>query len=178
MNIFLIGFMGSGKTTIGKMLAAKLKFTFVDLDSEIELSQGMEVSNIFSKMGEQPFREMERDKLASFIKNDNHVLSVGGGFPCFYNNMETMNNTGVTIYLKMSAEAILARLLQLPKTSILSRPLIANKTNDELSDYIKSTLLKREPFYSQARIVVLNETTDTNITIERILAALSLHKKD
>ncbi len=178
MNIFLIGFMGSGKTTIGKMLAAKLKFTFVDLDSEIELSRGMEISMIFSKMGEQSFREMERDTLALFIKNDNQVLSVGGGLPCFHNNIETMNCNGVTVYLKMSLEAILLRLLQLPETSRLSKPLLANKTKDELSGYIKITLIKREPFYNQARIVVLNETSDTNITLARIINALSLQKKN
>jgi shikimate kinase len=170
--------MGSGKTTIGKLLAAKLKYKFVDLDSEIESAQGMEISQIFSKMGENSFREMERDTLALLIKKENQVLSVGGGLPCFQNNMKTMNVNGITIYLKMSAEAILTRLLQLPETSRLSRPLLANKTNDQLSEFIKATLQKRESFYNQANIVVLNETSEPNITMERIIAALSLQKKD
>lgn len=169
--------MGSGKTTIGKMLAAKLKYNFVDLDSEIESAQGMEISLIFSKLGEQSFREMERDTLAMLINKDDQVLSVGGGLPCFFSNMETMNGNGVTVYLKMSAEAILNRLLQLPPASMASRPLLTNKTNDELAEYIKSTLLKREPFYSLAKIIVSNETSNPNITLERIVTALSMYKK-
>jgi shikimate kinase len=178
MNIFLLGFMGSGKTTIGKLLAAKMKYKFVDLDSEIESAQGLEISQIFSKIGEQPFREMERDTLAEIIGKDNQIVSVGGGLPCFHNNMGTMNGNGKTVYLKMSPGAILSRLLQLPQASRASRPLIANKTNDELSEYIKSTLLKREPFYNQAKIVVLNETSDLNITLGRIITALSMQKND
>ena len=158
--------MGSGKTTIGKLLAAKLKYKFVDLDSEIESAQGMEVSQIFSKMGENSFREMERDTLELLIKKENQVLSVGGGLPCFHNNMETMNVNGVTIYLKMSAEAILKRLLQLPEASRLSRPLLANKTMDELSEYIKATLQKEEPELEPDEEVETEEETSKEPKID------------
>jgi len=177
MNIFLIGFMGSGKTTIGRKLSAQLQFRFVDLDGLIEEEMNMSVSELFSKMGEPFFRNKEKEMILDIIKNENQVISVGGGAPCFFNNLEIMNDNGITIYLKMTSGTLLQRLLQLPAAARANRPLLVNKSREELFDYISSTLEKREEFYNKAKIVVSNEVFDTSLTVGRILTAINHLKK-
>lgn len=173
MNIFLIGFMGSGKTTIGKKLSNKLQFSFEDLDNLIEEEMKMSVYEIFSDMGEPFFRNKEKEMILKITENDNQVISVGGGAPCFFNNLEIMNKNGITIYLKMTSEDLLQRLLKLPAAARANRPLLANKSKEELYEYISNTLQKREEFYNRAKIVVSNEVFDTSLTTDRILAAIN-----
>ena len=154
MKIFLVGFMGSGKTTIGRRLAERIAFDFVDTDRFIEMQQGMTVSEVFARYGETAFREMEHNILLEIQKLDHVVASTGGGMPCYGNNMEIMCSCGKVAYLKTSPQALTRRLL----CSQNERPLIKGKTEEELQQYIAEKLNEREPFYSRAQIVVQTET--------------------
>jgi len=172
MNLFLIGFMGCGKSTVGKHLADQLHKNLIDLDAFIEARQNKKITEIFASEGESAFRQIEHKALQEVCKSENQVISVGGGAPCFHNNMQWMNQNGITIYLKLSALALSERLNNLPKQARDSRPLIANKTKDELYDFICMMLEKREHFYNQSKLIVMNEEADPTIAIGRIATAL------
>lgn len=150
MRIFLIGFMGSGKTTVGRPLAKALGLRFVDMDHHITDSRHKTVGELFETLGEAGFRELERETLAELSAQDDLVVATGGGAPCFFDNMETMNRAGSTIYLQVSPEGLLARL----KHGRDKRPLLRGKSDEELLRYIRETLAGREKFYRQARIAV------------------------
>ena len=174
MNIFLIGFMGSGKSTIGRLLATKQGINFIDVDQVIEEKYKKSIGEIFAIEGETRFREIEHNTLQNNLDNNiSSVVSVGGGLPCFHENMDLMNSKGITVYLKMSAEAIYSRLVALSEQSRALRPLIANKSNEELKVYISETLIKREPFYNQAKLVISNENSDVSLCVSRIKQAIS-----
>ncbi|MCW9041229.1 MAG: shikimate kinase, partial [Flavobacteriales bacterium] len=146
-KIFLIGFMGSGKTTIGKKLANKLTIPFFDIDEEVVNDEGKDIPAIFENNGENYFRQKEHEKLTQLInKNEAFVISTGGGTPCFNNNMELMNANGTTIYLKYTPEFLVSRL----KNSIHKRPLLQNISLSELNSFITSLLAEREFYYSQS----------------------------
>jgi shikimate kinase len=149
-KFFLTGYMGSGKTTAGKKLSAKLGYEFIDLDKYIEEEYQMSIPQIFSSKGENEFRAMEHNALKKLVEKDNIVIACGGGTPCYYNNMELMNNHGNTVYLKMSADSLVSRLLAAKDV----RPIIANKSEKELHDFVARQLEKREDFYHQAQYVV------------------------
>lgn len=174
MNIFLVGFMGCGKSTIGKMLAQELNLQLVDMDAVIEEQQQMAISQIFATKGESAFREIEKDTLHILGKKEKLLIATGGGAPCFFDNMEWMNQYGITIYLKMSAKALAHRLMSLPEKARLSRPLLAGKTEPELAEYIEKTLEIREPFYSKSKIVILTDDINPQTTISRIMAAINM----
>lgn len=157
MKLFLIGYMGSGKSTAGKKLAAKLGLGFLDLDEYIEKEYGKTIAEIFETEGEERFRELEHLYLKKVMEMDNIVLSLGGGTPCFYNHMEMINNNGISIYFKMSADALANRLMNAKK----ERPLIKNMSASELKEFITSSLEKRETFYLQAQYKV--KAKDLNI---------------
>ncbi|NJM14306.1 MAG: shikimate kinase [Bacteroidales bacterium] len=106
MNVFLVGFMGSGKTTIGKKLAHLLGKAFIDMDEYIENKQGKTIAEIFSAVGEETFRALEKEKLCELVKLNNTVISTGGGAPCFHNNMQLMNAHAETIYIQVPNEVI------------------------------------------------------------------------
>ncbi|MFH1319399.1 MAG: shikimate kinase [Bacteroidota bacterium] len=161
MRIFLLGYMGCGKSAIGKQLAKKLGFDFIDSDLFIENKCKKSIPEIFEAHGEEKFRELEQNCLkeiinisGSRIDSSGHVISTGGGTPCFYNNMELMNNSGITIYLQMSVENLMNRLIHQKK----SRPLIKNLSDEELKDHISENLKKRENYYLQAKHIVNAET--------------------
>ncbi len=156
-RIFLIGYMGSGKTTIGKMLAAKLNYSFVDMDAHIEEKQFKTVSSIFAEKGENEFRQIEKNCLHEVGEFENVIISTGGGAPCFFDNMEYMRNHGLTIYLKLTPEELRNRL---ESSKANKRPLLAERKGDELLRFISEGLNKREPFYSQAEIIVANDTEE------------------
>lgn len=164
MIIFLIGFMGSGKTTLGKQLAAKLGYRFIDQDEVIEQQYQMTVSEIFAKHGEQEFRKAENAVLQELVKSEKCVIATGGGAPCFHNNMELMNEGGFTVYIKVDPEILVQRL----KVAHASRPLIKDKSRDELLEYTRQKLAERTAFYSQAKLILHSK----NLTIEDILRAL------
>jgi len=150
MRIYLIGFMGSGKSTAGKKLANKLGLDFIDLDDLIEQEIGMSISEYFAKYSETKFRETERNKLHQTFSLDNVLISTGGGTPCFYDNMQEINRNSVSVYLKADIPLILSRL----KGEKNQRPLIKDKSDDELREYLSSLLAGREKYYEQAHIIV------------------------
>src|ERR1035437_10296834 len=143
MNITLIGFMGSGKTTVGKVLAEKMGLDFADLDSVIESSEKSSIADIFKTKGEDYFRELERDALNSLLKKDNLLIATGGGTPCFFDNLANINKNSISIYLKMSADSLFERLKNEPN----HRPLIKDLKDKELRLFISDLLATREPFY-------------------------------
>ncbi len=145
----MIGFMGSGKTTLGKKLASHLNWSFIDLDERIEQKAGMKISQIFSSKGETYFRETESEVLKNLKTVTDTVISTGGGAPCFGENMDYMRRSGITVYLKMTPGQLKNRLLRSSK----ERPLLKNIPIDELEDYIEKKLSEREKCYSRAEIV-------------------------
>jgi len=161
-RIFLIGYMGSGKTTIGKMLAARLNYSFVDMDAHIEEKQFKSVSRIFAEKGEDEFRKVEKNCLHEVGEFENVIISTGGGAPCFFDNMEYMKQQGLTIYLKLTPEELRDRL---ESSKANKRPLLAERKGEELLRFIAEGLNKREPFYSQAEIVVSNDTEENIVKI-------------
>src|SRR3990167_8924111 len=110
MIIYLIGFMGSGKSSCGEKLAQELNIHFTDLDTELEKKTGLSVAELFTQKGEPWFREQEHSLLRQVSERDDQVIACGGGTPCFYDNMEFMNSHGITVYLKMSVKGLLERL--------------------------------------------------------------------
>ncbi|MDP4240683.1 MAG: shikimate kinase [Bacteroidota bacterium] len=153
-RIFLIGYMGSGKTTVGQLLATKLGYSFIDMDTHIESKLFKSVSQIFAELGEQQFRLLEHQCLHEIAEFNNAVISTGGGVPCFFDNMKYMNEHGITIYLKLTAEELTERLEGFQANK---RPLLAGKKGKELYQFIAEGLAKREPFYSQATYYVSGE---------------------
>ncbi|MDP1746490.1 MAG: shikimate kinase [Bacteroidota bacterium] len=149
-KFFLTGYMGSGKSTVGEKLAAKLKYDFIDLDKLIESDYKQSIPEIFATKGEKEFRAMEHNTLKRVIEKDNIVVACGGGTPCYYDNMELMSNNGVTVYIKMSVDALVDRLTNAKE----KRPLIENKTAPELRSFIKRQLEKREDIYHKAQYTV------------------------
>jgi shikimate kinase len=141
--------MGSGKTTIGKMLANRLNYSFVDMDARIEEQQFKSINDIFNEVGENEFRVLEKKCLHEVAEFTNVIISTGGGAPCFFDNINYMNSKGLTIYLKLTTEELAIRL---ESFKVNKRPLLANKNANELRQFIADGLLKREPFYNQATL--------------------------
>ena len=136
--IFLMGYMGSGKSTTGKKLAKLLDYSFIDLDNYIEEEQGKSIPAIFSEQGEEAFRLIEKDALNTLRVKENIVISCGGGTPCFHNNISVMNQAGTTVYIKLSPEMLQSRLLVAKE----KRPLIENKNAEELLSFYTKTVIK------------------------------------
>lgn len=149
-RIFIIGFMGCGKTTHGKRLAKKLNYKFIDLDQWIENRTELTVAEIFAQRGEEAFREMETEAIKSLGKEENVVISTGGGAPCHNNNMELLKASGQTIYLKLSPKALAQRLTY----SKTQRPLLAGKRQEELVPLIEMMLSERIVYYESADIII------------------------
>ncbi|MEX0981183.1 MAG: shikimate kinase [Bacteroidales bacterium] len=149
-RIYLLGFMGSGKTTHGMTIARMMGYDFVDMDKWIEETTGMTVPEIFKTHGEPWFRQQEHRAITELSKRDRVVIATGGGAPCHGENMELMKQSGLTIYLKLSPEALLSRL----KVSKNRRPLLEGKSEEEMRHTIKEMLHHREPFYSNADMII------------------------
>jgi len=150
--------MGSGKTTVGQLLATQLGYSFIDMDNHIEGKLFKSVSQIFAELGEDQFRLLEKQCLHEVAEFDQVVISTGGGVPCFFDNMKYMNKQGVTVYLKLSSADLAERLEQ---SHANKRPLLANRKGEELLHFISEELAKREPFYSQAAFSVSGEIEST-----------------
>jgi shikimate kinase len=142
-NIILVGFMGCGKSTLGKQIAKDLSMEFMDMDDEIENMECLSVAEIFKKHGETYFRNLETALLKSFQSQTGLVISTGGGAPCFNDNMTTINSIGKSVYIKLSPEVLVDRL----KNEKSKRPLIANLSDKELLEFIEGKLKVRESFY-------------------------------
>jgi shikimate kinase len=149
-RIYLLGFMGSGKTTHGRKIARMMGYDFVDMDSWIEEAVQMPVSEIFLKHGEPYFRQQEVNAIKALSKKEQVVIATGGGAPCHGENMDLMKASGLTIYLKLPPEALLSRL----KISKNKRPLLEGKSDEEMRQTIEEMLSQREPFYNQATMII------------------------
>ena len=146
-RIIIIGYMGAGKTTVGKALAKAMGLTFYDLDWYIESRMRKTVKEIFDESGEEGFRRIEHNMLHEVAEFEDVVVSCGGGTPCFFDNMEYMNRQGDTLYLKASPDVLFGHL----RMGKSVRPLLLGKTPEQVKDFIGKQLKQREPFYSQAR---------------------------
>jgi len=160
MRIFLIGFMGSGKSTMGRTLASELNLTFIDLDSFLEEKYFKTIPQIFAEEGEERFRRKERNVLEEVCSFDNVIVATGGGAPCFFDNMELMNDSGFCVFLDVDVNSLVNRLIH-AKTE---RPLIKGKSAEELREFIEGLLAKRRPFYEKARYILKgSEITSTQV---------------
>ena len=149
-RIYIVGFMGSGKSFTGKRLASRLAYAFTDIDILFEEKYHFTIPDFFEKFGEEAFRKLERDLLLSTDNLENTVISTGGGTPCFFNNMDYIKENGISIYLRMPPEKILARLKQSKKP----RPLVKSLQGENLLARIKELLAQREKFYLQSSIIL------------------------
>jgi len=151
MKLFLIGYMGSGKSSLGKGLAAQLGIPFFDLDELIEMKAGYSIAEIFEKEGEGHFRKLESTTLKSLAEASKCIIATGGGTPCFFDNIDWMNENGMTLYLKCSPTRIVQRL----KNGLTHRPILKDKSEKELLLFIEQHLIDRSPNYERAQIVYL-----------------------
>ncbi|MEM9821112.1 MAG: shikimate kinase [Bacteroidota bacterium] len=160
MRIFLTGFMGCGKSYSGSYLSERGGWTFIDLDDYIVQSQGKSIATIFAEGGEEAFRTIEAEALRTVGQTQQLIVATGGGTPCFYQNMDWMNQHGKTIYLKAPAWLLQKRLVHQSE----QRPLIAGKSAEELIQFIEKKLLERERFYSEAQMIYfLQEKESQNL---------------
>lgn len=165
MKIFLIGFMGSGKTHWGRQLSAKLGLPFYDLDTVIVEKEGRTIAELFSEKGEEYFRYLEKDTLEEIVDyQESFILSCGGGTPCFFNNIEFMKKNGKVIWLNTSIDALKQRLFK----ERTSRPLISEVNDEELRRYIVRKLSERRMYYQQADVTVSEESA----TLDELIALL------
>ena len=149
-RIIIIGYMGAGKTTVGKALSKELNIPFYDLDWYIESRMRKTVPQIFAERGEEGFRKIEHNLLHEVAEFEDVIISCGGGTPCFYDNMDYLNAQGDTVYLKASPEVLYGHL----KIGKTERPLLKNITPEEMQEYIREQLDKREQYYLQAKHVL------------------------
>ncbi len=150
MRIYLVGYMGSGKSKVGKLLASAMRYKFLDTDSMIEEETKKSVQQIFNDRGEEYFRKLEKKILRKTESLNRVVVATGGGLPCFDENMEWMNEHGVTVYLEANDGLLFHRLA----TSKEGRPLIENLSDVELMEQISRHLIERSPVYDRAQIKV------------------------
>ncbi|QHL88526.1 AAA family ATPase [Nibribacter ruber] len=164
VRIFLVGMPGSGKSTVGKMLAQKLELEFLDLDALIIEQEGLSIAEIFERRGQDYFREAEASALRSLeSKPGGLVVATGGGAPCFLGNMDYLLSTGIAVYLKVSARELLKRFTD---EELRVRPLLQNKSETELLAYLTETLAHREQFYKKAQVVVDTAGVSIETTVQ------------
>lgn len=167
MRIYLIGYMGSGKSTVGTGLAKALNLDFIDLDHYIESRNHRTIPDIFARDGEAEFRRLEQKALHEVSEFENIVIATGGGAPCFFDNMEVIKRSGKSLYLNGSPRILADRLMH----SKTERPLIKGKTEPELVAFIAETLAKRSEWYTQAESIL---NFDHDVSTAEVLAALGL----
>lgn len=177
VRIIIVGYMGSGKTTIGKALSKATGITFYDLDWYIESRMHKTVKQLFDERGEEGFRQIERNMLHEVAEFENVIISCGGGTPCFFDNMDYMNQQGFTIYLKATPE-VLYEHLRMGKTV---RPLLLNKTADEMKAYIQEQLEYRKKFYEKAKhtfdVSLLDNHEAIKSTIDQLCTMINVKQK-
>jgi len=156
-RLFFIGYMGAGKTTIGKALSKELDLSFVDLDHFIEGRYHKTVRQLFVERGEKEFREIEKNALHEVAQFENIIISTGGGTPCFYDNMSLMNSVGLTVYLKASVEELINRI----ELSKHTRPVLKDLSGEALIQFVSQSLAERSLQYEQAHIIFDAEIMET-----------------
>ncbi len=170
-TIFLIGYMGCGKTTLGRALAEVAEADFLDLDEYIEEKYGTTITDLFARMGERRYRQLEREALIEVAHRTSAIVSTGGGTPCHFDNMDIMNRCGLTIWLQTSPERLALRLC-LPGQRH-NRPLIANLSDEEVLQTVKAALDYREQFYGKAQLRF--DSTDIETAEQTRATATVLH---
>lgn len=170
IRIFLTGYMGAGKTTLGKAFARKLDIPFVDLDWYMEERFHKTVGELFAERGEAGFRELEKAMLHEVGAFEDVVISTGGGAPCFFDNMDFMNRNGMTVFLDVHPDVLFRRL----RIAKHQRPILQGKQDDELKAFIVQALEKRIPFYSQAKYVFSADELEDRSQIEKSVERLRI----
>lgn len=168
--VYIIGFMGSGKSTAGRKIASALGWTFIDLDRKIEERAGKSIPLIFAQEGEDHFRFIETEVLKSMGNLSETIISTGGGTPCHGENMEFMLEAGLTIYLKLTPGQLTQRLL----TSSGERPLLKNVPDDKLIYFIEEKLAYREKWYNRAKVIIYGPEINVNLLCSKIREEFSL----
>jgi len=170
MKVVLVGYMGSGKSSVGKLLASKLRISFYDLDAVIEDNEQLSISNLFEKKGELYFRKSENKILQQILyKDESFVLSLGGGTPCYYNNHELLQQDGVVSFYLKATSAKLVERLQVEKEA---RPLVASLNKDELLDFVNKHLFDRSYYYHQVNHVVAIDEKSVDQLVDEIVQQL------
>jgi shikimate kinase len=168
MRIFLIGFMGSGKTYWGRQLGQKLGIPFFDLDEQVVNHAGKSIPDIFQQEGEEHFRLLEKEVMYMITEShESFVMSCGGGTPCFFNNIEYMNNAGTTVWINTPASVLFDRLIR----ERPGRPLIKDLSNDQLRAFISRKFADRKLYYEQADVVIDDESPQLDQLVEKIFHA-------
>lgn len=168
MKVFLIGFMGSGKTHWGRLLGEKLRLPFFDLDEQVESSEGKPINRIFAEDGEEYFRLLEKDTLHILTEShDSFVMAAGGGTPCYFNNIEYMKKAGTTVWINTPVELLFERLLNEKN----NRPLIKELNDAQLKSFIIKKFSDRKIYYEQADLVVDEEDKSMDIILNKLFHA-------
>ncbi|MBC7485584.1 MAG: shikimate kinase [Cytophagaceae bacterium] len=165
MLIFLIGLPGSGKTTLGKQLAKQIQYVFSDLDEAIVKAQHSSIEEIFLNEGEATFRMYESQRLKAYNKEENIIVSTGGGAPCFHHNMEWMNETGISIFLNPPLTELAKRLNASDNSH---RPMLKGKSENGLLSFLETKFKERSPFYSQSKITIVKNNPSVIDLIEKM----------
>ncbi len=168
MKIFLIGFMGSGKTHWGRLLSQKLNLPFFDLDEQVVSHEEKPINEIFAENGEEYFRLVEKDMLHIITEShDSFIMACGGGSPCYFNNIDYMNRSGTTVWINTPVETIFQRLIGEKD----KRPLIRSLPDDQLRGFIIRKFADRKIYYEQASVVVDDESLQLDQLIEKVFHA-------
>ncbi len=170
MKIFLIGFMGCGKTHLGKIISEKLNFPFFDLDEKIIEHEGRSINEIFQKEGEEYFRLLEKDLLHMITEShETFVMATGGGAPCFYNTIDYLKKQGTVVWINCSTDCLYKRLLKERE----KRPLLNNIPDKELKSYVIKKYSSRKIFYQQASVILPEENPDIDSVVSKIFHSKS-----
>ncbi len=172
MKLFLIGFMGSGKSYLSKKIAQRRNLDFIDLDNWIEEKAQLCIAEIFRQSGEVGFRDWETKALKAMQARDNIVVACGGGTPCFNNNMNLINKMGLSVYLRTPVSLLLQRL----GSETAHRPLLAGKSAEELEDFVRYQLKKRTYFYEKAHLI-FDQHSNNPEELDRLDSLISSHLK-
>jgi shikimate kinase len=165
MKIFLLGFMGSGKTHWGRQLSKKLSIPFYDLDEQIIEREGKSINEIFAQHGEEHFRMVEKETLHIITEShDSLIMACGGGTPCYFNNIEYMNQSGTTVWLDTPIPVLFTRLLK----ERTHRPLLKDLSDDQIKSFINKKFSDRKMYYEQADVVMAEEPVELEKLIENI----------
>lgn len=156
MRIYLIGFMGCGKTYVGKRLAKQMGMSFIDLDKYLEIKENRTIKTIFEEEGEDYFRQKEKACLREMAQFENTIIATGGGAPCFFDNGEWMKGDGITVYLQTPIEVIIKNL----ERQIDKRPLLKGLNEKELKIFIEKKLAEREVFYQNVHMIYERQEGD------------------
>jgi shikimate kinase len=162
VRIFLTGYMGAGKTTLGNAFSSKMNLSFIDMDQYIESRFHKTIQQLFAESGEDKFRELEQNILHEVGCFEDVVISTGGGAPCFFDNMDFMNSMGETVFLSVSEDVLYDRL----KAAAQTRPILKNKSGEELRKFIHDGLQQRKPFYTKAKYTFCGDDLESVNQIE------------